>query len=251
MLHRGETEVAKVDLKHPIMLHRDDGLASTRIPGQRLADLEMEVIGHFLNTRGKILDIGCGRGRSSVYFASQGFDAVGVEFDLPTMKEAMQLSSENNTPCEFLRVEARSLCFRDQTFDYVVLFGSVLSEKHRFWMKKNDRLAIVAEAIRVTKAGGVVVNCFVHSYWNLKGLLAFLQNYLIWFVEKMTQKKTELGDYVENIGGTPVRFHAFTVREARSLYSKESVQLTVWKGNRGLFTDWFFIIARKASRAGL
>ena len=229
------------------LLHRDDGLASTRIPGQRLADLELEVIDRFLNTKGKILDIGCGRGRGSVYFSLRVFDAVGIEFDLPTIRDARQLSRENNTPCEFVRVDARNLCFRDQIFDHVVLFGSVLSEKHRFWMKKADRLSAVSEALRVTEAGGVVVNCFVHRYWNIKGFLSFLKHYWIWFAEKMAQKRTELGDYIESIGGTPIRFHAFTVREATSLYSKESVRLTVWKSGRGPFTDWFFVIATKSA----
>ncbi|HLE65063.1 MAG TPA: class I SAM-dependent methyltransferase [Candidatus Bathyarchaeia archaeon] len=228
------------------LLHRDDGLAATRTRSRSLADLELEVIGRFLSTEGRVLDIGCGRGRGSVYFALQGLDPVGIEIDLPTLAVARQLSHENNASRDFLCADGRSLCFRDQSLDYVVLLGSVLSEKHRFWMVKADRLAVIAEALRVTKAGGTVVNCFVHRYWNLKSFLAFLRNYWVWFAEKVDGKRTELGDYVENIGGTPVRFHAFTVREARSLYPKENVRLTVWKGNHGPFTDWFFILARKA-----
>ena len=229
------------------LLHRDDGLATTATAGETIADLELLVIAHFLRQIGTVLDIGCGRGRSSVYLNLQGFDTVGVEIDLPTLAQAKQLNRENDASCEFVRADGRNLCFREKCFDYAVSFGSTLSEKYRLWLKKEDRLEMISEAVRVTRPEGVVIVNFVHRYWSLRHLLSFMKYYVNWAKEKLLRKRTELGDYTEVIGNMPIRFHAFTIREALQLFRKRSIKLSVWRKNGGLFSDWFFVVARKTA----
>ncbi len=230
-------------------MHRDDGLVSTATAGETVADLELLVIARFMQQIGTVLDIGCGRGRSSVYLNLQGFDAVGVEIDLPTLTQAKQLSRENNASCEFVRADGRNLCFREECFDYAISFGSTLSEKYRLWMGKEDRREIISEAVRVTKSRGIVTVNFVHRYWSLRHLLSFTKYYVSWAREKLLRKRTELGDYTEVIGSTPIRFHAFTIREARQLFRTRGIKLSVWRKYNRLFSDWFFVIARKTVEA--
>ena len=229
------------------LLHRDDGLATTATVGETIADLELLVIARFLRQIGTVLDIGCGRGRSSVYLNLQGFDMVGVEIDLPTLTQAKQLNRENNASCEFVRADGRNLCFREARFDYAVSFGSTLSEKYRLWMGKEDRREMISEAVRVTKSGGVIIVNFVHRYWSFRHLLSFMKNYVNWAREKLRGVRTELGDYTEVIGNTPIRFHAFTIREAQQLFRKKGIKLSVWRRHSGLFSDWFFVVARKTA----
>ncbi len=227
------------------LLHQDDGLAGTRIPGESLADLELHVISRYLTSKGRILDIGCGSGRACRYLAVAGSEAVGVELDSQTLRDARQRRKEPRQDCEFIRADGRILCFRDQTFDYVISLASTLSEKYRLWMQREDRASLLQEAVRVTRPGGLILVSFVHRYWSLKGFFSFLKNYWMWITEKATGKRTELGDYREVIAGTPVRFHAFTIREAKSLFPKKGIRLETWRRGAGLFTDWFFIIARR------
>jgi SAM-dependent methyltransferase len=229
------------------LLHRDDGLATTATAGETIADLELLVIARFLQRKGSILDIGCGGGRSSVYLKLQGFDAVGVEIDLPTLTHAKQLNKENNASCDFVRADGRNLCFRGECFDYVVSFGSTLSEKYRLWLTNEDRREMISEAVWVTKPEGIVIVNFVHRYWSLRHLLGFLKYYVNWAREKLHGIQTELGDYTEIIGSTPVRFHAFTIREALQLFPKKGTRPSVWRKHRGLFSDWFFVLARKTA----
>ena len=191
------------------------------------------------------MDLGCGRGRSSVYLNRQGYDVTGVEIDLPTLHHAQQLNRENDGSCAFVRADGRSLCFREERFDYVISFGSTLSEKYRLWMERKDRLEVISEAVRVTRSRGVVVVNFVHRFWNFRHFLSFMRYYVDWARERLFRKRTELGDYTEVIGSVPVRFHAFTIREALRLFPKKGVRLTVWKRHKGLFSDWFFVTARK------
>ena len=192
-----------------------------------------------------LLDLGCGGGRGTVYFALRGSYSLGVDVNRETLEKAKQLKEKCHALCDFVLADGRNLCFRDQSFENTFSFASMLSEKHRLWMERPDRKAILSEATRVTNVGGLVVFNFVHRYWSLRGLLGFLKHYWMWAREKMAQQRTELGDYVERIESSPVSFHAFTVREGRSLYPRNIVQLTVWKRNTGPFTDWFFIIGKK------
>ena len=229
------------------LLHRDDGLATTPTAGETIADLELLVITRFLKSNGSLLDLGCGRGRSSVYLNLQGFDALGVEIDMPTLSHAQQLNREKGASCQFVRADGRSLCFRDECFDYVVSFGSTLSEKYRLWLEKEDRLEIISEAVRVTRSGGIVLVNFVHRYWSFRHFFSFMKYYANWASEKFLWRRTEFGDYTEVIGRAPVRFHAFTIREALKLFPKKGIRLSVWRKHRGLFSDWFFVIARKTA----
>jgi len=135
------------------LLHRDDGLAATAIPGETIADLELLVIARFMQRKGSVLDVGCGGGRSSVYLNLQGFDSVGIEIDLPTLLQAKQLNRKSGASCEFVRADGRKLCFREECFDYTLSFGSTLSEKYRLWLTKEERQGMISEAVRTTKRG--------------------------------------------------------------------------------------------------
>lgn len=112
-------------------------------------------------------------------------------------------------------------------------------------MTKYDRERNPWEAARVVRFQGVVLFSFVHRYWCLKGFFVFLQHYVMWAREKVVGRRTELGDSVELIQGTLVRFYAFTLRQAKTIFP-ENVRLSVWKRSRGPFTDWFFIAGRKS-----
>jgi SAM-dependent methyltransferase len=203
-----------------------------------------------MHERGSVLDVGCGGGRSSVYLNLQGFDVVGVEIDLPTLNHARQLSREHDASCEFVRADGRRLCFRDDSFDYVVSFASTLSEKYRLWMGKQDRREMISENVRVVKTSGIAVVNFVHRYWSFKHFLGFTKNYVNWAKERLRRIRTELGDYTEVIGNTPIRFHAFTIRDALGLFPREDTKSEVWRRRKGLFTDWFFVVASKTADHG-
>lgn len=226
------------------LLHRDDGLLSTRVQNEQLADLELRVISKFMSSAGRVLDVGCGHGRACRYLEIHGFDMTGVEVDLETLQTARRLDGGSAVAADFILADGRTLCFRDRSFDYLICLSSTLSEKHRLWMSREDRISLIRDGVRVLKPGGVMIVNFVHRYWSMKSFFSFFRNYWMWISEKMVGKRTEFGDYVEKIGRKPIRFHAFTIREASSLFPRD-LCLDVWRRGRGPFTDWFFVVATK------
>lgn len=75
----------------------------------------------FLPAEGRVLDAGCGQGQDSRFFASKGYDVVGIDF----AKEGIQKAIEKITPelAAHLRFQeadlTESLPFGDSEFDMV------------------------------------------------------------------------------------------------------------------------------------
>src|SRR6266508_1465586 len=51
---------------------------------------------------GRILDLGCGEGRDSVYFASCGFDVTGLDVSNEGLKKAQRLAAEREVRVQWL-----------------------------------------------------------------------------------------------------------------------------------------------------
>lgn len=75
---------------------------------------------------GKALDLGCGQGRHTIFFAQNGFEAYGVDYIESVIDEARQEAAKNNIKNVYFEVmDVRELNFPQDHFD-VVLDWSVL-----------------------------------------------------------------------------------------------------------------------------
>ncbi|WP_339287205.1 class I SAM-dependent methyltransferase [Paenibacillus sp. FSL E2-0201] len=77
-----------------------------------------------LPTASRILEVGCGTGRSSCYLAAQGHDVTGVDIQPDMISKAKIRAEKENASIEFLVGDASSLPFPDESFD-VILVESV------------------------------------------------------------------------------------------------------------------------------
>lgn len=72
---------------------------------------------------GVILDLGCGRGKETIYAAKKmpNGKAVGVDITEAMIEEAkVNLIRENLTNVEFMKGDIENLPLKDETFDYVI-----------------------------------------------------------------------------------------------------------------------------------
>ncbi|MEK4347265.1 class I SAM-dependent methyltransferase [Paenibacillus sp. FSL P4-0184] len=72
----------------------------------------------------RILEVGCGTGRTSCYLAAQGHDVVGIDIQPDMISKAKIRAEKENSSIQFLVGDASSLPFPNESFD-VILVESV------------------------------------------------------------------------------------------------------------------------------
>lgn len=97
--------------------------------------------------RGKLLlDLGCGAGENSVYFATQGARCIAADYSPGMVEVALKLAKANGVAVEGCTANAMALDFDDNTFD--IVYASNLL--HHI---PNPKIAL-KEMQRVLKPGG-------------------------------------------------------------------------------------------------
>jgi len=97
----------------------------------------------------KVLDIGCGDGRSIFDIIAITKNAIGIDHDDKAISDA-----KNNFPrypsVKFLKEDATNLSFDDETFDFVICMGT-------FANFADDKFAVLSEMRRVLKKSGKII----------------------------------------------------------------------------------------------
>lgn len=111
----------------------------------------MRYIEKYLRSGMRILEVGAATGRYSHALARQGYQVDAVELvqhNIDIFKE----KTEPGEPVTIRQGDARDLsCFEDDTFDMTLILGPMY---HLF--TEEDKKKALAEAIRVTRKGGIV-----------------------------------------------------------------------------------------------
>lgn len=105
-----------------------------------------EIMGAASRKKGKSLEVGCGRGSLSSYFADNGWDATLFDSSPQVLNAAEQIFKKNGHKANFIEGDANSLDFTDNTFD--VVFSVGLLEHFE------DVYKPISEQWRVLKPGG-------------------------------------------------------------------------------------------------
>jgi len=104
----------------------------------------------------KILDIGCGAGRTSHYFRNFTDQYTGIDYSKPMVNYC----KDNYPDMEFMHCDVRDLnCFAEDEFDFVMFSYNGLD-----YISHDERLQALKEIRRVVKKGGT----FVFSAHNRK-----------------------------------------------------------------------------------
>lgn len=96
--------------------------------------------------RAQLLDLGCGAGENSVYFAKKGAHCVAADYSPGMVNVALQLAAANQVQVEGKVVNAMEIDFPDHTFD-IVYASNLLHHLP-------DPKAAIREMYRVLKPGG-------------------------------------------------------------------------------------------------
>lgn len=121
---------------------------------------EFEITKHMLHKhlkKGKILDIGGGPGRYSIYLASLGYDVTLVDLSDENIKLAKEKAKEFNVNLEAYQCDARDLSkLKLDEYDNILIMGPLY---HLFG--ENDREKCVLEAKKHLKKDGRIFVSFI------------------------------------------------------------------------------------------
>lgn len=105
-----------------------------------------DLIGPLAEKRGKALEVGCGRGSLSSYFADDGWDVTLLDYSSAVLETARRAFEINGHTAEFTTGDANSLPYPENSFDVTYSIG--LLEHFE------DVQLAISEQLRVLKPGG-------------------------------------------------------------------------------------------------
>jgi ubiquinone/menaquinone biosynthesis C-methylase UbiE len=171
------------------------------------------ILKHLGSVEGKyLLDLGCGAGENSVYFATRGARCVAADYSPGMVEVALKLAQANGVRVEGKVVNAMAIDFPDNTFD--IVYASNLL--HHI----PDPHIAIQEAYRVLKPGGMF--CF----WDPLKHNPVINIYRRIATEVRTEDETPLDIKI--------------VKQAKSLFSK-TIYDTFWLASLWIFLQFYLI----------
>lgn len=111
--------------------------------------MELGAVAGLLPGKGRLLDLGCGTGWTSIYFARMGYDVVGQDVAPEAVVEATKFTAAKGIGnVRFIESDYESLDFNEE-FDCAVFFDSL---HHSL-----DETKAIQCAFRALKKGGVLI----------------------------------------------------------------------------------------------
>ena len=152
-------------------------------------------IDKYIKPDNKILDIGAGTGKYSIYYSNKGYDVTAVEL----VKHNLKVIEKNNKDIKCILGNAIDLSMiPDNTYDITLLFGPMYH-----LISYEDKLKALMEAKRVTKKNGYI---FISYCMNEYALIThgFIDNNIINEINnkrlnkdyKITPKEDDLYSFV-------------------------------------------------------
>ncbi|MDE6874456.1 MAG: class I SAM-dependent methyltransferase [Lachnospiraceae bacterium] len=161
----------------------------------------------------KILEIGAGTGRYSLYYAKQGYDVTAVEFVGKNLDILRSKTTPDMKICAKWGDAVNLSGLADDTYDVTLVLGPLY---HLY--ERGDQERAVSEAVRVTKKGGIIAVAYLASDsvmidWALRG------HHLLDGMGKDFDGNFKIINYPEGV------FAAFYIQELKDLMAQFSVRM--------------------------
>jgi len=125
---------------------------------KRYLQAEIEFVLEKIRSSDLVLELGCGYGRVLDRLTKKARTVVGIDTSHASLRLAKELLGDS---CYLVEMNAVELGFHDQQFNVVVCIQNGISAF------KVDQRKLIAEAIRVTRSGGIVLfSSYSERFWD-------------------------------------------------------------------------------------
>lgn len=158
-----------------------------------LWDSEKYVFEKYLKPTDRILDLGCGTGRTTFALYQQGYQQIqGLDLTPGMIKSARELNHRFDTQIEFTIGDARQLDLPDAAFDAVIFsFNGLMSIP-----EYQNRAQVLAEIYRVLQPGGNFIFTTHDREKDEQFFEFWREQRVLWEAGKQDLRLYEFGDII-------------------------------------------------------
>ena len=183
----------------------------------------------YISKNDKILDIGCGAGRTTINLYKEGYkNIIGLDLSTKLIDYANNYVDKNNLEIKFINGDATKLEFEDNLFDIVIFSYNGM----QCIPGKHNRDNVLKEVYRVLKPGGLYIFT-AHNRDDSGSFSSFWEEEkLRW--ENGTQDKSldMFGDkYSLDKTGQPCFVHFSNIEEMQEFIHQENFEILDYKKN--------------------